>query len=59
MFEKQKEMWIKRIEEMDGKIKNGENEKACIQFRHEKERIKWKLERDSLVNNNKEIGEIL
>ena len=30
MYEKQKDGWIKKLEDMDRKLKNGENEKACV-----------------------------
>lgn len=44
---------------MEEKFREAEKKRNCLIFEHEKERAKWNLEKDHLINQKNEIQENL
>lgn len=49
-LEKEKEQYRYKLSENEQKTKEAENRRASMMFEYEKERAKWQLERDNLIN---------
>ena len=56
-FDKEKENYRQKLQEYEQKAKESENRRAALMFEFEKERAKWQLERDSLMNQKSEMME--
>ncbi len=50
MVEKEREFYKQKISEIEYKYKEVEGKRSNIVFEHEKERAKWNMERDHIVN---------
>ena len=48
--DKDKENYRGKLNEYEQKAKEAESRRASLMFEYEKERAKWQLERDNLIN---------
>jgi hypothetical protein len=54
-LDKEKETMKTRVNEIEEKLRENERKRANMIFEHEKERAKWNLEKDHLVNQKNEL----
>jgi hypothetical protein len=56
-LEKEKESYRAKLGDYEQKTKEAENRRSTMMFENEKERVKWQLERDNLINQKNEMNE--
>ena len=56
-FEKEKDAWRKRNNELEVRCKEGESKKQALMFEQERERAKWNIERDHLNTQRQDFLE--
>lgn len=58
-FEKEKDKWKGKVHEGDVKNREGEARRTALIFEHEKERTRWNLEKEHLINQKNDVLESL
>ena len=57
IFEKEKEKLKKKNTDQESKVRDSENRRTTNMFEHEKDRTKWNLEKEHLINAKNDILE--
>lgn len=58
-FEKEKDKWKGKVHEHEVKNRDGESRRTALIFEHEKERTRWNLEKEHLINQKNDVLESL
>lgn len=58
-FDRERENLKKKLNDLEDKIRELENNKSNLLFEHEKERAKWNIERDHLFNEKGDLQDAI
>ena len=56
-FEKEKNAFKKKISEIEKNLREAEGKRGALLLELEKEKAKWNIEKDNLINKNQELNE--
>lgn len=59
ILDAEKLLWKAKIAEFEERLKEAEKKRASMIFDHEKERAKWNLEKDHLLQQKNELADSL
>lgn len=57
MIDQEREQFRNKIHDLENKYKEIENKRSCLIFEFEKERAKWNLDKDHLMNMKNDLQE--